>query len=79
MFTSILKILAIKLIRHTIDYGLRKIIEEEVRKAEKSGKPGQVKMYDVLRAVTSTHHESLINETESTLRTKIEMVIDDIL
>ena len=78
MLKSILMFLARILLRAAEDKALGTVIRTAVLGAEKTGLPGEERMKIVLNQVKQSGTRALLEETESTLRTKIEQVIDDL-
>lgn len=78
MLKSILMFFGRMFLRAAMDKALRKVIEAAVLDAEKTEVSGDSKMKLVLDQVKRSGTKALLEETESTLRTKIEQVIDDL-
>lgn len=78
MLKSILMFLGRIFLRAAMDKALRAVIESAVLDAEKTAASGADKMEKVLQQVKQSGVKALLEETESTLRTKIEQVIDDL-
>lgn len=66
------------LLRTAMDRGLRMAIEKAVYSAEHSSLAGEAKMKNALYQIKQSGVKALINETESSLRTKVELIIDDL-
>lgn len=76
---TILSFLGRALLRAALDKQLKQVIYNAVEKASYDhAAPGAKKMDAVLNEVKSSGIKALLDETESTLRTKIEQAKDDL-
>ena len=78
MLKSIAAFFGRALLRMAMDRGLQVAIRKAIRSAENSTMKGAEKMDYVLREVKQSGAKALLDETESTLRTKIELALDDL-
>ncbi len=76
IITSFMLFLGRALLTAATDKPLREAIYRAVHIAETSNLKGEAKMKRALYEIKMSHTKSLINETESSLRTKIEQTLD---
>lgn len=80
MFSGLFKRIAVKVasaaISAAMDEAEKAVLENAIFKAESSGMKGQDKMVLAINAVRGSAVETLKDEAESALRTKIEQMID---
>jgi len=72
-------IVARLLLRTAMDRQLREAVFEGVMIAEDTGFKGEAKMKKALEHIRTAGGRALIRETESTLRTKVEQAIDELI
>lgn len=75
---AILIFIARMLLRAAMDKGLREAVFNAVQTAEQTGLKGEDKMQLALNQIKAQGGKALLKETTSTLRTKVEQVLDDL-
>lgn len=77
--TSLLAFIGRLLLRMAMDSTLRNEIEKAIYLSEHSNLSGEAKMKHALYQIKMSGAEALLHETESTLRTKVEQMLDDLV